>query len=116
MTRSQIGRGLGRNLKPALFDSLIEYGVHLYPFSRPDSITDNGVNFFWNSGDEKNRNNVFAFLKADTVVLATGSENVNKLAEELKEVVPKVYTIGDCAGKRSIFAAIRGGAEIGLKL
>ncbi len=116
ITRSQIGRGLGRNLKPALFDSLIKYGVHLYPFSRPDSITENGVNFWWNSGDEKNRDDIFAFLKADTVVLATGSENDNRLAEELKGIVPEVYTIGDCAGKRSVFAAMRGGAEIGLKI
>ena len=94
----------------------IKYGVHLYPFSRPDSITENGVNFWWNSGDEKNRNDIFAFLKADNVVLATGSENNNRLAEELKGIVPEVYTIGDCAGKRSVFAAMRGGAEIGLKI
>ena len=116
ITRSQIGRGLGRNLKPALFDSLIQYGVHLYPFSKPDSITENGINFWWNSGDEKNRNDIFAFLEADTIVLATGSENDNGLAEELKGLIPEVYTIGDCAGKRSIFAAVRGGAEIGMKI
>jgi 2,4-dienoyl-CoA reductase-like NADH-dependent reductase (Old Yellow Enzyme family)/thioredoxin reductase len=116
VTRSQIARGLGRNLKPALFDSLIKYGVQLYPFSIPDSITEKGVNIWWNSGDEKSRDNVFAFLKADTVVLATGSENENRLARELSGLKSDVYPIGDSAGKRSIFAAMRGGSEVARKI
>ncbi len=116
ITRSQIARGLGRNLKPALFDSLIKYGVKLYPFSTPDSITEKGVNIWWNSGDEKARDHVFAFLRADTIVLAVGAENENRLARELSGLMSEVYPIGDCAGKRSVFAAMRGGSEVARKI
>jgi len=31
------------------------------------------------------------FLRADTVVLAVGAESENKLAEEVRKVVPEVY-------------------------
>jgi len=95
---------------------LIKYGVHLYPYSTPDSISEKGVNIWWNSGDAQARDNVFAFLKADTVVLAVGAENENRLAEQLSGLMPEVYPIGDCAGKRSIFAAMRGGSEVGQKI
>ena len=116
ITRSQIARGLGRNLKPALFDSLLKYGVQLYPYSTPDSITENGVNIWWNSGDAQARDNVFAFLKADTIVLAVGSKNENRLAEQLNGLMSEVYPIGDCAGKRNVFAAMRGGSEVAQKI
>jgi len=116
VTRSQIARGLGRNLKPALLDSLIKYGVQLYPYSTPDSITEKGVNIWWNSGDAQARDNVFAFLKADTIVLAVGAKNENRLAGQLNGLVSEVYPIGDCAGKRSVFAAMRGGSEVAQKI
>jgi hypothetical protein len=59
---------------------------------------------------------VFSFLLADTVVLAVGSEKEDQLVTDLAGVVPDVYPIGDCAGKESIFAAMRGGVEVGRRI
>jgi hypothetical protein len=94
---------------------MVQYGVRLFPNSTVDSISDKGVNFWWDRGTE-NADNIFTFLKADTVVLATGSANDNGLAEDLKGVAPEVHTIGDGAGKRSVFAAIREGSDLGRKI
>jgi hypothetical protein len=82
----------------------------------PDSITDKGVNCWWDSGEPQARDNVFFFLKADTVVLAVGAINDNRLAEELGGALPEVYAVGDCAGKRTIFAAMHEGSEAGRKI
>ena len=116
VTRSQIARGLGRNAKLALFDSLRKYGIQLYPYSTPDIITEKGVNILWNIGDPQAKENILAFLEADTIVLAVGAKNENRLAEQLSGQIPEVYPIGDCAGKRSIFAAMRGGADVAQKI
>jgi len=116
VTRSKIARGISRNQKATLFENLIEYRVHLYPNSIPDSITDKGVNCRWDSGEPPVRDNVFFFLSADTVVLAVGAKNEARFAKQLGGLLSEVYPIGDCAGKRSIFAAIHGGSEVGQKI
>ncbi len=113
ITRSDIARGLNRNMKNTLIEFLIRNGVRLYPKATPDSITENGVNVWWTTSEEPLRDNVFIFLKADTVVLAVGAENSDQLISKLEGVVPEIYPVGDCAGKRSVFAAIRGGSETG---
>ncbi|MFC1920448.1 FAD-dependent oxidoreductase [Chloroflexota bacterium] len=116
VTRSQVARGLGHNLKLAFFDSLLKHGIRLYPFSIPDSISENGVSIQWNSGDAERADNVLSFLEADSIVLAVGAKNNNQLAEQLSGFVSEVYPIGDCAGKRSIFAAMHGGSDTGQKI
>jgi 2,4-dienoyl-CoA reductase-like NADH-dependent reductase (Old Yellow Enzyme family)/thioredoxin reductase len=116
VTRSQIARGFNHNAKQAVFEYLIAHEVRLYPDTLPDSITDKGLNIWWNGGDPAARENVFSFILADTIVLAVGSISENGLENEIKQIVPEVYTIGDAAGKRSIFAAVRGGTEIGAKI
>ena len=116
ISRSQIARGFNHNAKQAVFEYLIQKGVYLYPECVPDSITETGVNIWWNSGEAANREPVFGFLPADGVVLAVGARSENSLEKELKSRLGEVYSIGDCAGKRSIFAAVRGGTEIGDKI
>ncbi len=56
------------------------------------------------------------FLKADTVVLAVGSEPNNKLVKELKEAGYSVHSIGDCVEPRDALLAVREGAELGRKI
>jgi len=116
VTRSEIGRGLNRNMKRTLIEFLVKHGVRFYPNAEPDSITENGVNIWWTTSEQPVRDNIFLFLKADTVVLAVGAVNNDQLGDELSGLMSEVYSIGDCAGKRSIFAAIRGGSEIGQKI
>jgi len=107
VTRSQIARGLSRNQKLALQDRLVQLGVYFYPFTTPDSIAEHAINLWWNAGAPGEVENVFFSLKADTIVLAVGAQNVNQLGEELKGAAPEVLVIGDASGKRSIFGAMR---------
>ncbi len=63
-----------------------------------------------------NDNHHLLFLEADTVVLAVGTKPNRHLTEELKGIVPEVYSIGDCVEPRDALDAIREGAELGRKI
>ena len=78
--------------------------MFIYPDSPLLEIRDNGA-YVANNRD-------LLFLEADTVVLAMGMRSENKLAEELKGIVPEIYTIGDCVEPRDAMYAIREGAEV----
>jgi len=116
VTRSKIARDIGHNLKLSLLENLIKYRLHLYPNSILDSITEKGVNVWWDSGEPPVKDYVFYFLKADTVVLATGARSENRLSDELSGIMSEVYRIGDCAEVRDVFAAMHEGSEVGCKI
>ncbi len=116
VTRSSFGRGIVHNLRATLFEYLVKYGVYIYEHTIADSITEKGVNCWRTGSDNSERDNLFFFLPADSIVLAVGAVNNNQLGDELTGLVPEVYKVGDCAGKRSIFAAMRGGSEIARKI
>ena len=52
----------------------------------------------------------------DTVILATGTEPVNDLAEALRSVVDEVHVIGDASEPRQALDAIAEGAEVGRRI
>ena len=52
------------------------------------------------------------FLPADTVVLAVGAQSESKLAQELKGLVPEVYSIGDCKKPRDAASATYSAARV----
>jgi NADPH-dependent 2,4-dienoyl-CoA reductase/sulfur reductase-like enzyme len=104
----QIAQNVNWFLKWYLKDSLINYGVHLYPGVTVYNISDKGVGIV----DE---NQVF-FLKADTIVIAAGSISQNKLAEQLKGVAPEVYTVGDAEKPRDSTEAIHEGYRVGCQI
>jgi 2-enoate reductase len=116
VTRSKIARGIGHNLKLSLLENLIKYRVRLYPDSIVDSITEKGVNLWWDSGEPPFKDNIFYFLTADTVVLATGAKSEKRLADELSGLMSEVYRIGDCAEVRDVFSAMHDGSEVGQKI
>jgi 2-enoate reductase len=116
VTRSKIARGLSNNVKLALHELMLTNGVYMHPNSVVDSITDEGVNCWWDSGDGTSRENLFFFLPADNIVLAVGAESNYRLGDMLVHIVPEVYKVGDCSGKRSIFAAMRDGSETARKI
>lgn len=116
ITRSKIGRGMLHNLKQTILEFLVKARVHMYDFTVPDSITDTGVNCWFDSGDSKERENIFFFLPADTIVLAVGVNSDNILGEEITGIVPETYLIGDCSGKRTVFEAMHDGNDIGRKI
>jgi hypothetical protein len=81
--------------------------MHVYEYSVPDKVTDKGVNCWWDRSEQQARDNVLFFPKADTIVLAVWAVNNNGIVELRK---------ADCAGKSSIFAAIRQGSEVEPKI
>ncbi len=116
ITRSKVGRDMLHNLKQTMLEFLIKARVHMYEFTVPDSITEKGVNCWFNSGDSKERDDLFFFLPADTVVLAVGVTSDNALGEEITGIIPETYLIGDCSGKRTVFDAMHDGSDMGRKI
>jgi len=116
VSRSKIGRGLSHNNKLILYEYLVKRGIRLFPYCVPDSITENGLNVLIDSGEPPEKDYLFSFLKADSVVLAVGARNNSLLGEELSALLPEVYQIGDCAGRRGIFSAMREGSEIARRI
>jgi 2,4-dienoyl-CoA reductase-like NADH-dependent reductase (Old Yellow Enzyme family)/thioredoxin reductase len=111
VTRGRLGGSgelLERNLFVTLRDRLIEEGVAIIPFTPVFEIRQGGVYVVLD--------NELLFLPADTVVLAAGSRPENALANNLKGLVPEVYSIGDCARVRDAREAINEGAEIGRRI
>jgi len=110
VTRTRLGgkAGVERFTYRALTRRLIELRVPLYLYASVMEITENGVVI--GLGEE-----VF-LLKADTVILAVGSEPVNKLAQELEGTVPEVYTIGDCNEPRDAASATFEAAKVALSI
>jgi 2,4-dienoyl-CoA reductase (NADPH2) len=116
ITRSKIAQGLMHNTKLVFFERLLENKVRLFPHCTPESITENGVNSWWDSGEPPEKENIFFFLKADTVVLAVGAADNYRLGDLISTIVPETYKIGDCSGKRNIFSAMRDGSETARKI
>jgi 2,4-dienoyl-CoA reductase (NADPH2) len=116
ITRSKIGRGLFHNTKMVLQEQLIAANIRLFPNCVPDSITEHGINCYWDASEAPEKDNIFFYLKADTVVLAVGAVNNSRLGDQISGFVPETYKIGDCSGKRSVFAAMREASETARKI
>jgi 2,4-dienoyl-CoA reductase-like NADH-dependent reductase (Old Yellow Enzyme family)/thioredoxin reductase len=102
------GRELDHNIYRTLRDRLIELGVFIFPDSPAVEIKDTGIYIA--------HNRELVFLKADTIVLAAGATPNNKLSQDIKDLAPEIYQIGDCVKPRDAMDAIREGAEVGLKI
>lgn len=105
---ADIGNSVGYTLKEALLEEMIAYGVYQYGNVVPDEITGNGVTIMI-YGE-------WVLLKADTVVVAVGSESTNGLYEELKGLVPELHIIGDSAAPRNSLFAIHEGFKVGNRI
>jgi 2,4-dienoyl-CoA reductase (NADPH2) len=105
VTRSSLGRGLEKNLYLGLRDRLVEKGVYIFQNAPVVEIMKDGAFIAFNED--------LMFLKANTVVMATGMESEDQLVESLKGLVSEIYAIGDCVEPRDAMSAIHEGAEIG---
>ena len=105
VTRREVARDVGYSLKQSLLDEAIRYGVYMYPHVSVESITERGVSVVL-EGE-------LVFLKAETVVIATGSASENALYEALKGLVPELHLIGDSKEPRNSLTAIHEGFEVG---
>ena len=83
---------------------LIDLRVPIYSHTPVVGITKGSVVTQW--GQE-----IF-HIPADTVVMAVGAQSENKLAQELKGLVPEVYKIGDCEKPRDAASATYDAARV----
>jgi 2-enoate reductase len=109
VTRRRLGRDIGNAANLAMMRNLlIERGVYVYPDSEVVEISEKGV-LAVNFGSP-------FFLKADTVVLASGFKPEKDLLDKLSSLVLEVYAIGDCVVPQDALEAINQGAAIGKKI
>ncbi|MBI2906153.1 MAG: FAD-dependent oxidoreductase [Chloroflexi bacterium] len=122
ITPQRVGAGVEHFLRLSLRERLLDHNVPLHPFSNPLEITPEGVAFVTSYptaevdsyvNQTQTLQNEFIFVKADTVVLAIGGKAENRLAAELKPLVPELHIIGDCVAPRDALAAMEEGAEVG---
>jgi len=83
---------------------LLELGIPLYLNSPVLEVTERSVVINW--GGE-----IF-HLPADTAVLAVGAKSENRLADELKGLIPEVYKIGDASSPRDAAKATYDAARV----
>jgi len=100
-----IGNTVGYTLKEALLEEMIQYGVYQYSNVVPDTITENGLTIMI-YGE-------WVLLRANTVVIAVGSESNSDLHEPLKRLGPELHIIGDSREPRNSFFAIHEGFRVG---
>ncbi len=103
-TRRELGRGVETGIYLHLRNDLIELGVQIFTHAPVNEIRDRGVYV--------THQNKALFLKADTVVLAVGSQPENKLVEQLKGMAPELYVIGDCREPRTAIHATQDAAAV----
>jgi 2,4-dienoyl-CoA reductase-like NADH-dependent reductase (Old Yellow Enzyme family)/thioredoxin reductase len=92
-----------------LLARLSSRGVEIYTEQSLKEIKQNYIVMVTKDGEER-------ILEADTVVLAMGTIPVKEIADEIKDKVPEIYTIGDSAGYHKIVDAIYGGSIVGSRI
>ncbi|MEM4725227.1 MAG: FAD-dependent oxidoreductase, partial [Candidatus Hadarchaeum sp.] len=106
-------RHTARDIGPAaryfLRRRMAEKGIKIMTSTTVEEITDDGVKVRSEQGTQ-------ILSPVDTVVLATGAEPVNELAQAVKDLVPEVYVIGDAAKPGKILAAVEQAADIARRL
>jgi len=111
VSRSGLGGKKGPDEKithRALMRRLIELRIPVYLHTTVLEITEGSI--LVRMGDE------VLSLPADTVVLAIGSEPVDTLVKEIEDIVPKVYTVGDCVQPGNASQATFGAARLALQI
>jgi len=91
-----------------LIRRLLELGIPLYLNTPVLEIAQGSVVIDW-QGE-------IVFLPAETVVLAVGAQSENRLEQELKGLVPEVYSIGDCEKPRDASIATFSAARVAEKI
>ena len=102
------GQDIGSSTRWTVMAELHRLGVEILTGAKAVEITEAGVTL----EREESRH----VLPADTVVIAAGATSENKLADELKGLVPEIHVVGDAQSPRNALEAIREGFMAGLKI
>jgi pyruvate/2-oxoglutarate dehydrogenase complex dihydrolipoamide dehydrogenase (E3) component len=95
--------------KKVILNKLKKGGAVILTDARLYRIEDNGVVVVNHDKKEK-------FIKAEKVVIATGTKPDRGLYDKIKPLGYKIYQIGDCLEPRSAKDAIYEGAVLGRKI
>lgn len=106
--QAKIGKDIGRSSKWVISMDIPRFGIQVLTETRVIAINDEGV--IIEKGNDRST------IKADTVVIAAGSEPNNELFEQLKDVVSEIYLIGDGRQPRKVMDAIRDGYHLANKI
>jgi len=102
----KIGAQLESMTKKLLIRKLIDNGVEIKTGFKLSRVEDNGVIV-------ANQNEGEAFVEANAVVIAVGSQADNSLYDQIKGLAYEIHRIGDCLEPRSAKAAIYEGGVLG---
>jgi pyruvate/2-oxoglutarate dehydrogenase complex dihydrolipoamide dehydrogenase (E3) component len=105
----KIGSGMESVTKKVILKKLQKGGAAILTDTRLYRIEDNGVVVV-------NHDNKENFIKAEKVVIATGTKPDTKLYDKIKPLGYKIYQIGDCLEPRSAKEAIYDSAVLGRKI
>jgi len=104
---SRIGENIPKNLvRPQVLDWLYRNGVAMITDATVTKITGKGLAYTDKEGEERH-------IEADTVITALPFLPDETLSNELKDVAPEVYNIGDGDRPGRIVNAVADGARIG---
>jgi len=104
----EVARDMVHAVKVPLMISLKDYGVKIYTNTRIKQIKSDGVIMERNGAEET--------IKVDAIVIAVGVKAEDKLENKLRDVVPKLFCIGDCQRPGNIMDAVHEGFKIGLQV
>ena len=104
----RIGQGLGASTRWIVLSEIKRLGVTTLKGAKAVGITHERLENIDGQGP--------ASLAPDSVVIAAGSRSENKLADDIKELVPELYIVGDAKEPRNALEAIREGFLTGLKI
>jgi 2,4-dienoyl-CoA reductase (NADPH2) len=102
------GEDIGSSTRWTVMMELRRLGVNVLTGATALGIRPEGVEI--EKGEKRH------LLPADSVVIAAGAEPENVLVEEMVDLAPEVYTIGDAKAPRNALEAIKEGFFTGLKI
>ena len=94
--------------KIPLLLNLEKNGVKILTQTRVEEIVPMGVKI--------NCENVEKLIKGETIILASGGESDNELEEEIRNIVPNIYSVGSCHFLGDILTAVHDGYNVGLQI
>jgi 2-enoate reductase len=106
---TEVAEDLNPPSRQALLEELTKFKVTIITNSTIKEFTARGLVAIDKNGKEKT-------LKAETIVLALGSQSENKLLNSIKGKVGELYAIGDCVTPRKVGQAMHEGFLAGWKI
>lgn len=104
----RIGNDIGRTSRWIIVKELRKRGVEMYTNTEVLEVLDDRVKIRTKDGED--------YVKADTVVVATGSVQEDTSFDHWRSSVSEYFKVGDCQGPGNALKAIREGFEVGVRI